>query len=63
MQKYRPFHSFRSSISENGVGRLRYVRSESRARSRVVRLLQARDLMKGLFEEFEIVAAGIVVEG
>ncbi len=36
------------------------MRSESRARSRVVRLLEARDLMKGLFVESEVVAAGIV---
>ena len=40
--------------------RRRYVRRESRARSRVVRLLEARDLIKGLLVESEVVAAGIV---
>lgn len=60
MQKKRPFHSLRSSSSEKGVERCRYVRRESRARSRVVRLLEARDLMKGLLVVSEVVAAGIV---
>lgn len=63
MQKYNPFHNLRRSSSENVVERFRYVRRESSARSRVVRLDEARDLTKGLFEESELFESGSVAAG